>query len=101
MKIYQDNIKNKRNKINIKDVVYMTSQLDKFVKLYHKCIWETDDEQRQTIQSLSEIVGLLKRKQFETLFENDIDLIDFDVSNSKFEPEELKAWNEFFKRNPY
>ena len=81
MKLYKD--PNAKKPINIKDIVYMTSQLDKFVKLYDKCIWEQDTEQQETIKKLGTIVDMLKRRDYETLFE----------------AEELKAWHEFFERN--
>lgn len=100
MKLYQK-IEKDRLKINIKDIVYLTSQLDKFIQLYDKNFYEETDEQRLAIQRLKEITTLLKRRQYDTLFEHQEHLIEYNVSNEKFEPEELKAWNDFFKRNPY
>ena len=97
MKLYKD--PNAKKPINIKDIVYMTSQLDKFVKLYDKCIWEQDVEQQETIKKLGTIVDMLKRRDYETLFEDYVGMISYDVNNVKFEPEEIKAWNEFFERN--
>ena len=87
--------------INIKDIIYMTSQLDKFVKLYDKCIRETDDEQRYLLNRLEDIANCLKKQQYDYLFEDNIKMIDWDPSNAKFEPGELQAWRDFFKRNPY
>lgn len=97
MKLYKD--PNAKKPINIKDIVYMTSQLDKFVKLYDKCIWEQDAEQQETIKKLGTIVDMLKRRDYETLFEDYVGMISYDVTNVKFEPEEIKAWHEFFGRN--
>ena len=99
MKLSRD--PNAKKPINIKDIVYMTQQLDKFVTLYDKCIWETDDEQTETLRRLSEIVKLLKNRQYETLFEDDVCLIDYDLTKTNFTPEELKSWNDFFRRNPF
>jgi len=79
----------------------MITQLDKFIQLYDKCIYETDDEQRRAITKLEDIVHLFKKRDFEYLFEDKINLIDWDTTTSKFTPDEIKAWREFFKKNPY
>ena len=100
MKLYKESDSNNK-KISIKDIVYMTSQLDKFIQTYDKCIYEIDDDQRQVISRLEDIVHLLKRREFNYLFEDKIDLIDWDTTQSKFDPQELQAWKEFFKKNPY
>jgi hypothetical protein len=99
MKIYNDSSNNKQ--IAIKDIVYMVTQLDKFIQLYDKCIYETDDEQRRAITKLEDIVHLFKRRDFDYLFEDKIKLIDWDTTSDKFTPDEIKAWREFFKKNPY
>ena len=100
MKLYKESDSNNK-KISIKDIVYMTSQLDKFIQTYDKCIYEIDDDQRQVISRLEDIVHLLKRREFNYYFEDKIDLIDWDTTQSKFDPQELQAWKEFFKKNPY
>lgn len=100
MKLYKESESNNK-KISIKDIVYMSSQLNKFIQTYDKCIYEIDDEQRQVMNRLANIVHLLKRREFDYLFEDKIGLIDWDTTETKFDPMELKAWNEFFKKNPY
>lgn len=79
----------------------MSSQLDKFIQIYDKCVYEIDEDQRQIMNRLEKIVHLLKRREFDYLFEDKVNLIDWDTSSSKFTPEEYNAWKEFFKRNPY
>lgn len=100
MKLYKE-IESNNKQISIKDIVYMSSQLNKFIQTYDKCIYEIDDTQRQVMNRLEDIVHLLKRREFDYLFEDKIRLIDWDTTETKFDPMELKAWNEFFKKNPY
>lgn len=99
MKLSRD--PNAKKPIHIKDIICMTKQLESFVTVYEKCVWETDEEQRQSLNRLTEIVRLLKNKKYETLFGDDVTLIDYDPKTTNFTPEELKSWNDFFRRNPF
>lgn len=85
-----------KKRINIKDVIYFTSQLGKFLNVYEKFILIKNDEDRAAIISLKQIHHLFDTRQYEYLFREHIDNIDFDPSNANFTDEEIEAWEAFF-----
>ena len=102
MKIYQTNeVEQKKEPINIKDIIMLASQLDKFIEVYDKSIYLQNEEQREALEQLKVISAYFKKHDYQTLFEDKIQSIDFNPQNSKFTPEELKSWEEFFRKNPY
>lgn len=89
------------NKINIKDVIYMASQLDAFIRVYEKNVRLKKEEDVIALQRLKEINQMLKQHRYQELFGVDTQLIDFDIEKTSFSEEELLAWDDFFTKNPY
>lgn len=89
------------NKINIKDVIYMASQLDAFIQVYEKNVRLKKEEDVIALQRLKEINQMLKQHRYQELFGVDTQLIDFDIEKTSFSDEELLAWEDFFTKNPY
>lgn len=101
MKIYTTNMNENRSKINIKDLVFMFNNIDDMLKVYTKSVWIINEEQREAINKLREIVEMFRRKQFDELFEDHLMDIDFTPDTEKITRDELKAWHEFFRKNPF
>lgn len=102
VKVYQSNDAEKKPEmINIKDVIMLASQLDKFIEVYDKSIYLQNEEQREALEQLKVISAYFKKHDYLTLFEEHVQDIDFNPNNTKFTPEELKSWEEFFRKNPY
>ena len=95
MKIYLKKHDEKK-RINIKDVVYFTSQLEKFINVYSKMILFKNDNVSVTSIVLKQILQLFKQQKYDYLFKECIDNIDFDPDNVNFTDEEIEAWEAFF-----
>lgn len=102
MKVYQSGDVDKSvEPINIKDIILLASQLDKFISVYDKSIYIKTEEQKEALEKLKVISSYFKRYDYSTLFEEHVQDIDFNPNNTKFTEEELKSWEEFFIKNPY
>lgn len=101
MKMYINPKTNEGKKIPIKDIVYLTSQLRKFINVYEKCIYLDDEKSQNAFRNLKEILRCLENRDYQMLFQQHYNDIDFDPSTSNFTPEEIVAWNDFFHKNKY
>lgn len=75
--IYDHISVDKKQRIKLSDIHYMTYQLHQFIKTYESKIYTPNPDDKRRLQELKQILHLLETEQYDKLF-NDVSMIEID-----------------------